>query len=252
MNKFLGNPERSRASDSQFFQYACIYSAIPLGICTLGGLLAPMFFPPLSPSLTAEETVQYYRDHEKGIQAGAVLLQWASVFYLAFTIAISNQLQRIPNLHYTVKALQVVAGGLSSLCFLFIGIVLALASYRLKRNVEITQALNDLFWFLTVMASPPFIAQYFAFGYAILTDNSTRPQFPKLAGVLNMIVCVLFIPQSVSVHLVKTGPVAWDGVVSFWIPLVLWDLSLALDFICLIRAMSLSIKTHVSEEVVID
>ncbi|KAI0849532.1 membrane protein [Daldinia vernicosa] len=251
MHKFLGQLEWPRVPNPRALQYACVYSAIPLGICSFAGLLASGFFPPPPPSWSAEQTVNHYRDHEKGIQAGAALLVWCSFFYLAFTVAISNQLQRIPNLHYIVKALQLVAGGVSSTLFLWAGLVLGLANYRIERNAETTQVLNDLFWFLLVMATPTFVAQYFAFGYSIFVDNSPRRPFPKAMGVSNMITSILFLPPAVSVHIVKTGPMAWDGAVSFWLPLVVWGIQMVLDFICLVRAISLSAETDTSEEVAI-
>ncbi|KAL7621953.1 hypothetical protein AAE478_007454 [Parahypoxylon ruwenzoriense] len=251
MDEFLGQLERSCVPSPQAFQYACVYSAIPLAICLFVGLLAPGFLPPPPPSWSAEQTVNYYRDHEKGIQAGAALLVCCSFFYLAFTVAISNQLQRIPNLHYTAKALQLVAGGISSTTFLWAGLILALADYRLERNIETTQLLNDLFWFFLVMGTPHLVAQYFAFGYSIFVDNSPKPQFPKAMGILNMITSVLFLPPAVAVHIVKTGPMAWDGAVSFWLPLVVWAIQMVLDFFFLVRGMSLSAERDTSVEVAI-
>lgn len=244
----LGRPS---APHSRAFQYACIYSAVPLVACSLAGLLAPGFLPPLPPSWSAEQVANHYRDHERGVQAGAALLVWGSFFYLAFSVALFNQMQRIPNLHYAVKALQLVAGAVSATFFLWAGLIMALANYRLERNVETTQVLNDLLWFLLVMATPTFVAQYLVFAYSIFVDDSAKQNFPKWMGILNMITAVLFFPPAVAVHVVKTGPLAWDGAVSFWLPLVVWGIQLVLDFVCLLRAQlpSAAMDTN-SEEAV--
>lgn len=251
MHKSFAHLEWPRVPNSRAFQYACVYSVIPLGICLLGGPLASGFLPPPPPSWSAEQTVNHYRDHEKGIQAGAVLMVWSSFFYLTFTVAMSNHLQRIPNLHYAVKALQLVAGGVSSTFLLWTGLILALANYRLERDAETTQVLNDLFWFVVVMATPTFAAQYFAFGYGIFVDNSPKRQFPKAMGISNMITAILFIPPGVAAHIVKTGPMAWNGAVCFWLPLAVLCIQMGLDSICLVRAISLSTETDASEEVTI-
>ncbi|KAK9415727.1 hypothetical protein SUNI508_10205 [Seiridium unicorne] len=250
MDIFFGQSEGSPAQYPRAFQYACVYSTIPLAICSFAGLLAPGFLPPMSPSWSAEQTVDYYRGHEKRIQAGAALLVWCSLFYLGLTVAISNQLQRISNLHYAVKALQLLSGGVSSIMFLFAGLILGLANYRLERSAEITQVLNDLFWFLLVMATPTFVAQYFAFGYGIFVDDSPKRNFPRAMGISNMITAILFLPPGVCVHIFKTGPLAWDGAVSFWLPLVVWGIQMALDFVCLVRALSISDHVGTGEDVV--
>ncbi|KAI1453532.1 membrane protein [Annulohypoxylon moriforme] len=238
MGKLFDHFEVPHFTYPRTFQYACIYSSIPLGLCSLAGLLAPGFLPPPSPSLSAEEIVSHYRHHEKGVLASAALLVWSSFFYLAFTIAISNQLQHIPNVHYTIKTLQLMAGLVSSITFLGMGLLLALAAYRLERNVEITQLLNDLFWLIFDMgAVPSYFAQYFAFGCSIMVDNNPKHPFPKAMGVSNIITAILFVPGSLAVHIVKTGPMAWDGAVSFWLPLVAWCIQVGIDIIYLTLAM---------------
>lgn len=224
------------------FQYACAINGILVLVFTLVALAASGFLPPLTPSWDAEQTVHHYHEHEMGIQAGAALLAISGMSYLAFTAAISSQMRRIPNLPYAAGALQLVSGAVGAVFFLMSGLILAVANYRLDRSAEITQALNDLFWFIIVMTWPAFMAQSLALAYAVIIDCRPKPLFPKPIAVVNIIVSILYVP-GISVHCFTTGPLAWNGSVSFWIPICAFGAQTIIDSICLVRAVSTDTET---------
>ncbi|KIM93375.1 hypothetical protein OIDMADRAFT_138039 [Oidiodendron maius Zn] len=218
-------------------QYVCAVSGIICTFFNIGALAASGFLPPLPPSWDAEQTAKHYRDHEKGIQGGASLMVFSGMFYLLFTAVISAQMRRISNPHHAVSALQLASGAAGSLVFIMSGMVLAVTSYRLDRPVEITQALNDLFWVTYCMPWPAFIVQNFAFAYAIIIDRRSKPLFPKSIAVLNIIAPTLYIPAA-ALHCFKTGPLAWNGSVTFWIPASGWCVQAIVDCFCLVQAVS--------------
>ncbi|POR39541.1 Uncharacterized protein TPAR_00261 [Tolypocladium paradoxum] len=142
---------RSRIMCPRNFQYACAISGVVSIIFLLIAFAASGFLPPIPPTWDAERTVEHYRDHEKGIRAGAVIMIMSGMFYLPLTAVISAQMRRIPNLPYAVSALQLAAGAAGIFAFVIPGSILATTTYRLDRPVEITQALNDLFWMTYTM-----------------------------------------------------------------------------------------------------
>lgn len=119
-------------------------------------------------------------------------------------------------------------------CWTFIlpGVVLAIASYRPDRPVEITQAMNDFFWIVALMPWPTFIVQNFAFAYAIILDSREKPLFPKSLAIVNIVVPILF-TFATGMHTVKSGALAWDGVVTFWIVGFSFCVQLIIDAVCL-------------------
>ncbi|KAH6871217.1 membrane protein [Thelonectria olida] len=216
MESFFNTLARSPMLSPRNFQYACAISGILCSLTFLLGFVASGFLPPTKPSWSAERTVQHYRDHEKGIQGGSALLVISGMFYLPLTAAISAQMRRIPNLHYVVSTLQLASGAAGIFTFMMPGMILAVANYSLDRPVEITKALNELFWITALMPWPTFMAQNFAFAYAIIIDSRPTPLFPKPIALLNIVVPVLFVP-GIAIHCVKTGPLAWNGGWTFWL-----------------------------------
>lgn len=238
IDKLMHGWARSRVMCPRNIQYACAAG----GILTLPfaalALAASGFLPPISPAWDAERTVRHYRSHEKGIQVGAMLLFVAGIPYLAMTAIISEQMQRIPGLPPVVATLQQIAGAAGAcITFMLPGIILAVASYRLDRHVEITQALNNLFWFMLLISWPPAFAQAWVFAYAIIIDSRPNPLSPKSMAILNIVLSILYTLSS-AMHCVKTGPLAWNGALTFWVPLIAFAVQVIADFITLARAVS--------------
>ncbi|KAI0849535.1 membrane protein [Daldinia vernicosa] len=223
---------------SRHLQYAGAISIIPCGGLLLVALAACGFLPPISPSWDATQTAQHYRDHQKGIRAGAALMIISSLFYVPYTLVVSAQMQRIPNLHPVIISIQSAAGSTSMYTLMISGLLLAINAYRLDRSVEITQMMNDMFWFVWVSTWPTFIVQFIAFASAVIVDRRPQPLFPKPLAIFNIFVSIIAIPGNVSAHCVKTGPLAWNGAMGFWTPGMSWVVLAAAEFVCLIRAIS--------------
>ncbi|EXJ89976.1 hypothetical protein A1O3_03043 [Capronia epimyces CBS 606.96] len=247
MNELFNRWGRSSAMSPRNFQYACAGSGILCSIFFLVSFAASGFLPPVKPYWDAERLVKHYRDHEHGIQAGAALLVLSGMFYLPLTAAISAQMRRIPNLHYVVSALQLASGAAGIFTIILPGVILAVTNYRLDRPVEITQALNDLFWITAFLPWPTFMIQNFAFAYAIIIDSRPRPLFPKSIAILNIVVPILYVP-SIAMHCVKTGPLAWNGGTTFWMEGVIFCGQLIIDSVCLMRAVYS--ETEMGEKIV--
>jgi hypothetical protein len=80
------------------------------------------------------------------------------------------------------------------------------------------------------------MAQNFAFTYAILIDQRPKPLFPKFMAVLNFFGPILLVP-GIAVHCTKTGPVAWDGGLTFWMAGITFCGQMVVDSICLFLAV---------------
>ncbi|MGB8390637.1 MAG: hypothetical protein WCE76_23335, partial [Mycobacterium sp.] len=54
---------------------------------------------------------------------------------------------------------------------------------------------------------------------AILSDVTPEPIFPRWSGYLSIFVALVQIPPVMLVFF-KTGPFAWDGLISWWLPAI--------------------------------
>jgi len=218
------------------FQRFCAWSGIAcIALFTLAFVVAG-FIPPLSPSLSPDEVATHYRDHATGIRLGGVVMLISSMFYATFTAVMSGQLRRIPGIHPTVVYVQLVAGALACVTFMLPAMLFVVASFRPERAPELTQALNDLSWIVLVMPWPPFMAQNYAFAFAIFSDNREHPLFPRWLAYLNIWAPIIFSP-SVLLPFFKTGPFAWSGIFVIWIPFIAFIVQFGANTAMLLRAI---------------
>src|SRR5207237_981384 len=76
--------------------------------------------------------------------------------------------------------------------------------------------LNDLAWTALVLPTAPGIVQLVSIGMAVLGDASERPLFPRWLAYLCFWVAMTFVPGNFLL-MFKTGPFAWNGLLSFWV-----------------------------------
>jgi hypothetical protein len=237
-NDFIERLGRASSMGHQTFHYICVFSGVLSSVFTLVALATSGFFPPIPPSWDIERTVQHYRDHKEGIRTGASLLFLAGLAYFPMAAVVSAQMRCIPNVPYAVIALQLAAGAAVAVFFIVGGLFLAIAVFRLDRPSEITQTLNDLFWLSFLMPVPTFQAQLFALTWAVIVDVRPKPLFPRYLAVINIVIILLFFPM-LAMHAFHTGPLAWDGALGFWVPMVIYFTQQLVEYIALFRAIRL-------------
>jgi hypothetical protein len=219
------------------FQRICAYSGIICVLLFFGGIVAADFLPPLSPSMSAAQVAAHYQAHTAGIRLGAGLIFLSSGFYVWFTAGISGQMRRIPGVDPTVIYAQLAAGAFGCLAFLVPALLFAITAFRPDRSPDATLLLNDMSWIILVMPWIPFMAQYFAFAFAILSDPRPQPLFPRWLAYFNIWAELMFTP-AIILPFFKSGPFAWNGLFVFWIPAVVFGSVFFVDTIWLLKAIN--------------
>ena len=192
------------------FQRICAYSGIVCVLLFFGGFVAAGFLPPLSPSMSAAQIAAHYQAHTAGIRLGAGLIFLSSGFYVWFTAVISGQMRRIPGVHPTVINATLAGGAFGCLTFLVPALLFVVTAFRPDRSPDATLLLNDMSWIILVMPWIPFMAQYFAFAFAILSDPRPQPLFPRWLAYFNIWAELMFTP-AIILPFFKSGPFAWNG-----------------------------------------
>ncbi|WP_443486898.1 hypothetical protein [Novosphingobium aerophilum] len=180
-------------------------------------------FPPLAPSMPHAQVAQYYREHQVGILVGGILITSASVLFFPFLGALATFMKKIegPVSPLTWSFVMIVAYGFVTL--FFAGLFFTVAAYRLDRPDTEIVLLSDIAFFLFVMPAVPAFVQNIVTGIVILQDRKTAPTLPRWLGYLNLWTGVLFLP-GLAVGLFKSGPFAWNGVLAFWLPAVVFGI----------------------------
>jgi hypothetical protein len=212
-----------------------------LGVAMLGGFLVMFWFiaglvPPMSPALTADQTARIYSDHDLRIRIGLALMILFAWLFVPFLALLSRQVRRIEGYWGVMSLTQVMLSVTFPFGFLLCALFGVAAAYRPERNPDVTQALSDMFWFIFVGLVGPLITQVVILAFCVFIDRRQVPSFPRWFGYFNIWYAVLGVPGC-AIYLFKTGPLAWNGMFAFWIPLTVFCIWMIVTAIMLTKAV---------------
>ena len=178
--------------------------------------LFPGFVHPMSPTMSAEQVGGFYRDETARIRYSMILFNWFGVGLIPTIILLAMQVRRMahrtPILSYSLIS---CAAGPPCL-FLIANIFWLLGSFRPERAPELTLLLNDLAWVTFTALVPWLIAQSVLLALAIYWDHQDRPVFKPWVAHFNLLIAAALAPAAFTA-LSFSGPIAWDGLLSFWV-----------------------------------
>jgi hypothetical protein len=210
-----------------------------LGIVWLSAfLLFPGFVRPMSPTMSAAEVAAFYRDPENlpRIRYAMIVFNWFAVGLIPILALIVLQIRRMahrtPIFSYAIIAC--AAGGPT--IFLLADLFWLLAAFRPQRDPELTLLLNDLAWVTFASQVGFLIGQSVILALAIYLDRQARPVFERWVAHFNLLVAAALLPASF-VGLAMGGPIAWDGLLTFWVRNAAIGLWIAVMGVVLARAV---------------
>ena len=203
-------------------QLLCAWCGIGfLVLFGLGWWILAGFLPPISPALNANEVAAFYQENTGRIRLGLMITMFSAALTAPWVAVIAVQMKRIegdfPVLAYT----QLIVGTVGILILVLPALIWTTAAFRPERDIELIQLLNDFGWLLFIMTFSPAFIQNLVIGLAIFSDQNETPVFPRWLGYFNIWVAILFIPGGL-ITFFKTGPFAWDGILAFWLPVVVF------------------------------
>jgi hypothetical protein len=192
----------------------------------VGFAIFPGFLPPLSPTMTAEQVATFYRDHVGEVRTSMILLNFNGIGFIPFFMVIVVQMMRMgnPSRAFAYSYLSAAASG--GTLFALADLAWLNAAARPDRDPQLTMLLNDLAWFSFTTPVGFIIAQNMCLALAIYMDALPEPVFPRWVGHFNIVSALLMAPGAFAL-LYKTGPLAWDGALSFWLRLATYALYVA-------------------------
>lgn len=198
-------------------QQVILWSAPVLALVLLVLFVAfPGFFPPMSPDMSAAEVGAFYRENTGRIQLSQVGFNLFGVLIVPFFLLVMVQMQRMRSeTHiYAFSYLTSVVAGAT--LFALSSIFFAVAAFRPGRGDELVQLLNDLAWIFFIAPIGMLVAQFVLLALAVLADDARAPVFPRWVAWYSLATAVAMAP-SAGAAVAHDGPLAWDGLVSFWL-----------------------------------
>lgn len=202
---------------SKRVQLWCVYSAYAFcALFLIGWVGLAGFIPPISPLAEPAAVVQFYSHNLLGIRVGLVLSLFASALLLPWGGAICAQMLRVEGPRAPLVWGWVAAQGCVVIEFLYPCTFWLVAAFRPEDALRV-QTFNDLGWmpFLGIVCTGMF--QMVALAVVVLRDRRPEPVFPRWFGYFQLW-CALGVGFTFGVWIFKSGLLAWDGLLGFWVP----------------------------------
>lgn len=195
--------------------------AFLLGLVVFFGVFGFNLPAPPSPALGADEIAARINDNLGDMRLGWCVALVIMGLYMPWTAQISTQMARLEHHSRTMTYLQLVGGTLTVFVVSFGILCFAAATFRPERDPELLRLLTDLGWLSFELQWVLTTMQMVAMAFVGLADKRETPLFPRWACFLSIWCGLSFAPASLTLYL-KTGPFAWDGVLSYYIPWSAW------------------------------
>jgi hypothetical protein len=198
-------------------QSVSLWAALAAAAMLLVAFVAfPGFFPPMSPTLPAEEVAAFYRDNAAMIRFSMITFNLCAIMLLPLFLVIVVQMKRMAGQSHVLAYCYLTAVVSGATIFALADIFYLVAAFRPDRGPELVQLLNDMAWIIFIAPVGMLVAQNLLLALAVYFDSGPRPVFPRWVGHYSLFTAVAMAPAAAAA-VVTTGPLAWDGVVSFWL-----------------------------------
>lgn len=171
--------------------------------------------PPVSPNLSAPDLAAFYAQHHYAILLGNSMAALVAVLWIPWTAQLTVVMWRIEGSSPVLTIIQLIGGALTAWVLIFCPAIWAVAAFRPETDPALVRALNDLGFILFNITYAVTSVQAIAAGLAGLADNNARPVFPRWVCYWAIFAGLSFVALS-AMPFHKTGPLAWNGLISFW------------------------------------
>lgn len=178
--------------------------------------------PNPAPSLTAEALKERYLMNLGEIRFGFIMSLITVCFYMPWTCVLAAQMRRIEGTEMPVLSyLQLIGGALTVMVVSFSAVFWVVAAFRPEAPASTFQMMTDTGWLIIDLCYACTTLQMVAAALIGLADKSKVPLFPRWVCYLTIWCGISFFPASLT-GVLKTGPFAWNGALSYYIPYFCW------------------------------
>jgi hypothetical protein len=176
----------------------------------------PGFWPPMSPRLAADDVASFYRDHTAWIRFSMVTFNLCGIMLVPLFCVVVMQMKRMANQSQAFAYCYLSAVVSGATIFALADVFFAAAAFRPERDADLIMLLNDLGWIVFIAPVGMIVAQNLMLALAVYHDNGANPVFPRWVGHVSLLTALAMIPSACAA-VSTSGPLAWDGLVSFWL-----------------------------------
>ncbi|CAA0130845.1 Uncharacterised protein [Mycolicibacterium vanbaalenii] len=198
-------------------QLIALWTTPVIGAILLVAFLAfPGFLPPMSPTMSADEVAAFYADNTAMIRFSMITYNLCAIMLLPFFAVIVVQMKRMATQSHALAYCYLTAVVSGATIFALADIFYLVAAFRPERSPELLLLLNDLAWITLVAPVGMLVAQNLLLALAVYLDTGPKPVFPRWVGHFAVVTGLAMAPAAAAA-VFQTGPLAWNGAISFWL-----------------------------------
>lgn len=215
-----------------------LWTVPPAGaLFVLAYFVFPLFSPPMSPTLTPEEVATFFADNVTGILGVVILCNLIACSLVPLFAVTAVQISRIGTSSNVFAYAYMLCVGVGLTAFILADYCWGIAAFRPDREPQLISLLNDMAWFFFIAPVGTMIVANLCLAISIYLDARADPIFPRWVAHFNIVTAILLIPSAFSV-LYKTGPLAFDGTLSFHLRLGVFACYVAVMFVVLLGVVN--------------
>jgi hypothetical protein len=178
----------------------------------------PGFFPPMAPTLSADEVAAFYRDPANLplIRYSLIVFNWFGIGIVVLLTLLVMQIRRMAHRTPILAYCYLGCATAGPVLFFVADLFWLLAAFRPERDPQLTLLFHDLAWITFTSPVCFLVGQCIFMALAIFLDRQPQPVFARWVAHFNLAIAVAIAPAAFSVTTLD-GPLAWDGLLSFWL-----------------------------------
>lgn len=205
----------------QIFAIAC--GTLFTAFTVIGWLGMAQGLFPVPASLSAEATAAYFAEHSLGMRTGCFLYILGAGLFGIWIAQLGVMLATIEGKGPVLTIAGVTAGN-GVIAFVMMSCCLWIsAAYRAEADPDVVVALNDAAWHGFLLTWPALSVQMLTTGVITRMDDRAQPLVPVWVSRLSLI-CGVGIAMASGPAWMKSGPFAWNGVLAYYVPMLMWGL----------------------------
>lgn len=220
-------------------QWVSLWTGPAVGLVLLVAFVAfPGFWPPMSPGLSADQVAAFYAENTAWMRFSQVTFNLCGILVLPFFMVIAVQMKRMANQSHVFAYCYLTAVVSGATTFALSNILFLVAAFRPDRDPELVMLLNDLAWIVFIAPIGMVVSQFVMLALAVYfdTSGSGQPILPRWVGHFSLAAAIAMIPAA-GAAVVHSGPLAWDGFLSFWVRNGVFAVFVVVMFFVLRRAV---------------
>lgn len=186
------------------------------GVLLAAALAFPGFWPPMSPTMNPEQVAAFYAEHTAWIRLSQVTFNLCGIMIVPLLMVIVVQMKRMKGQSHVFAYCYLTAVVSGATIFALSNVFFLVAAFRPERDPALIQLLDDLAWIVFIAPVGMVVSQFVLLALAVYFDDRDNPVFPRWVGHFSLVIAAAMVPAA-GAALFQTGPLAWDGLWSFWV-----------------------------------